>query len=204
MQHWSYRLRCSPRYRQVIVTSQAWWQLLPEQNSLKNNFCIRNDSGDCQLSRNHSKKSFGKSFVMENAEAHHESLTFQKEQYGVFVEDRALQMWFYLQSRSLKTTHTLQGSWKGLRVHSRRHVMGVRGAGLSAGQCCSVHPSTLLLVPDLEIPRGAAQIHPKDSYLSCCNQLDYIHLNEDSSINTYMLYVYTHPSFTKSASAVSN
>lgn len=74
------------------MTSQAWWQLLPEQNSLKNNFCIRNDSGDCQLSRNHSKKSFGKSFVMENAEAHHESLTFQKEQYGVFVEDRALQM----------------------------------------------------------------------------------------------------------------
>lgn len=41
--------------RLEIVTNQAWWQLLLEQNTLKNNFCIRNDSGDCQLSRNHSK-----------------------------------------------------------------------------------------------------------------------------------------------------
>lgn len=102
----SYRLCCSPRYRLVIVTSQAWWQLWPEQKTFKNNFCIRNDSGDCQLSRNHSKKSFGKSFVMENAEAHHESLAFRKEQYGVFVEVRALQVWFYLKSRSLKTTRS--------------------------------------------------------------------------------------------------
>ena len=29
---------------------------------------------------------------MENAEAHHESKKKKKEQYGVFVEDRALQM----------------------------------------------------------------------------------------------------------------
>lgn len=29
---------------------------------------------------------------MENAEAHHESLAFRKEQYGVFVEVRALQV----------------------------------------------------------------------------------------------------------------
>lgn len=92
--------------------------------------------------------------------------------------------------------------------------MAVRGAGLSAapnkspqhlaGLCCDVHPLTLFLVPDLEIPCGAAQTHPKDSYPSCCKQPDYIHLNENSSINTYILYVCRHPSFTKSASAVSN
>lgn len=29
---------------------------------------------------------------MENAEAHHKSFTFQKEQYGGFVEAGALQM----------------------------------------------------------------------------------------------------------------
>lgn len=74
------------------MTNQAWWQLLLEQNTLKNNFCIRNDSGDCQLSRNHSENLFGKSLLMENAEAHHKSFTFQKEQYGGFVEAGALQM----------------------------------------------------------------------------------------------------------------
>lgn len=50
------------------------------------------------------KNLFGKSLLMKNAEAHHESLTFRKEQYRGFVEAGALQMWFYLKSRSLKTT----------------------------------------------------------------------------------------------------
>lgn len=50
------------------------------------------------------KNPFGKSLLMEKAEAHHESPTFWKEQYEEFVEAGALQMWFYLKSRSLKTT----------------------------------------------------------------------------------------------------
>lgn len=192
-------------------------QSLQEQDAFKSDFCLRGDSGDYQLSENHSKYLWK---VYSNGKYRSSSLTsitFLKEQYAFFVKVKALQIWFYLKSRSLKTTGSMPRRYtctsrifkRYIQTDSKRQIMRDASAVWDTGQatipllwgqmfcavslkCWYLSTVSLALVVTLSINTDSDRKRSVSfCVVYCYTWLDYTSLNETATIDKNYIIWYT-------------